>query len=410
MRRPVVALVLLAAAAVAVAVATVPWTVLPGGHPHVTPSVDFTAAQLARERAFHSALRPPAYASIVVSVLVAAVLGLTGLGARLVGWLRAPWWLQVPGGVLLVVLLGTLATLPLDVRSELVLRRYGLSTQDWGGWSDDLLRGLLVRVLTSSLALVVLIALARRAPRTWWAWGALAAFVLTAAGSFAYPVLVEPAFNHFTSLPASPLRADLLALAARDRVPVQDVLVADASRRTTALNAYVSGYGATRRIVLYDTLLRGSPPQEVELVVAHELGHAKRQDVLHGTLIGGLGAAAGSCALFLILGLGPLLRRSGASGAGDPRAVPLILLLGTVAPLLLLPVTNLMSRHIEARADVHALDLTRDVPTFVASERRLSVANLSDLKPGPLVYGLFFDHPSGPQRIAVARAWQELHP
>ena len=410
MRRPVGVLLLLVLAAVGVAVLTVPWNVLPGGHPVVEVTRDFSASELSRERAFHHALRPPAYAALVVSVLVAGLLGLTPLGARLVNRLPGPWWLRVPWATAVVVLLGQAATLPLDVRSELVLRRYGLSTQDWTGWADDLLRGLAVKVLTSSLVLLVLIATARRAPRTWWVWGAGAAATLVAVGSFAYPLVVEPAFNHFSSLPAGELRTDLLALAAKDHVPVTDVLVADASRRTTALNAYVSGFGSTRRIVLYDTLLRQSPRREVELVVAHELGHAKRQDVLHGTLIGALGAGAGVCGLFVLLTRGPLLRRCGAGSAADPAVVPLVLLLALVTPLLLLPVTSLVSRHIEGRADVHALDLTRDVPTFIASERRLSVGNLSDLRPGRLVYGLFFDHPSGPQRIAVARAWQRLHP
>ena len=406
MRRQAIVLGLLLAGVLAVAALTVAWDVLPGGHPHVDVARDFTVAQLAREQAFHHALRPPAYASLAVSIVVAAVLGLTPLGARLVRRLRGPWWVRVPFAVAAVLGLGQLATLPLDARSELALRRYGLSTQDWSGWTDDLLRGLAVQVLTTSLVLLVLIALARRTAR-WWAWGALVAALLVVVGSFGYPLVVEPAFNRFSSLPAGSLRTDLLALAARDHVPVRDVLVADASRRTTALNAYVSGFGSTRRIVLYDTLLKQSPPREVELVVAHELGHAKRQDVLHGTLIGAFGAAAGVCALALVLPR--LLRRAGVRSVGDPAVVPLVLLLATVTPLLLSPLTNLVSRHIEARADVHALDLTRDVPTFIASEQRLSVTNLSDLRPGRFVYGLFFDHPSGPQRIALARAWQELH-
>ena len=200
------------------------------------------------------------------------------------------------------------------------------------------------------------------------------------------------------------------SLAARDQVPVKDVLVADASRRTTALNAYVSGFGSTRRIVLYDTLLASSSPREVELVVAHELGHAKRQDVLHGTAIGALGAAAGLCALFLVLQSGWVLRRVGAAGAGDPKIIPMVLFLAAATTFALSPLTNVLSRQIEARADVHALELTRDVPTFIASEHRLSTVNLSTLDPAPLVYLLFFDHPSGPQRIALARAWAGLHP
>lgn len=409
MKRALLTMVVLLAVALAVVAVTVPFSVLAGAHPRVDVGGDFTSAELAREQAYHAAVRLPAYASLAVSVLVAGLLGLTRLGGRLVGRLPGGWVAQAGLGTAVLLALGRIATLPLDVRVEVVLRRYGLSTQTWGSWALDQLRGLGIAVATTALVVLVLLGLARRLPRTWWAWGALVTAALVGAGSFVYPVVVEPAFNSFTSLPAGSLRTDLLGLAWRDHVQVSDVLVADASRRTTALNAYVSGFGSTRRIVLYDTLLRSATPREVELVVAHELGHAKQQDVLHGTVIGALGGAAGVCGLFLLLSWRPLLRRVGATSAGDPRVLGLVLFLGVAGPLIFSPLTALLSRHIESRADVHSLDLTRDVPTFIASERRLSVTNLSDLQPGPLVYALFFDHPSGPERIAVAREWQRLH-
>src|SRR5262249_19811256 len=156
------------------------------------------------------------------------------------------------------------------------------------------------------------------------------------------------------------------------------------SRRTTALNAYVSGFGATRRIVVYDTLLSSSTPAEVRLVVAHELGHAKRNDVLAGTLVGALGVAAGMCGAYLLFGWSWLLRRAGVPGLADARSVALVLFVFTLVPLLGLPLGSLVSRRIEARADVHALDLTRDPETFIASERRLAVTNLSRLNPNPV--------------------------
>ncbi|MGB8651533.1 MAG: M48 family metallopeptidase [Mycobacteriales bacterium] len=408
-RWPWVALVLCLVAVVVAVVVTVPFPVLPGAHPHPDVLRDFTPQQLARERAFHRAVRPPAYTGLLVSLVVAGVLGLTGLGARLVGALPGHWTVQAVLGTVVVLAIGQLATLPLDIRAEQVLRRYGLSTQSWGGWADDQLRGLGIRAGTTALVVVVVLALARRLPSTWWAWGALATALLVVLGSFLYPLLVEPAFNRFTPLEQGRLRSDLLAMASRDGVPVRDVLVADASRRTTALNAYVSGFGSTRRIVVYDTLLREASDREVELVVAHELGHAKRQDVLHGTVIGAFGGAAGVIALYLLLSWDPVLRRVGASSAGDPRMVPLVLFLGALLPLLLAPLTNLVSRHVEARADVHSLELTGDVGTFVTSEQRLSTTNLSDLQPSPLVYAFFFTHPSGPERIALAREWQRLH-
>jgi STE24 endopeptidase len=115
------------------------------------------------------------------------------------------------------------------------------------------------------------------------------------------------------------------------------------------------------------------------------------------------------CALFLLLSWAPLLRRVGADSAGDPRVLPLVALLAAVAPLLLAPVTNLVSRHVEARADLHALDLTGDGAPAIATEHRLATTNLSDLDPNPVVYALFFTHPSAPERIALAREWERLN-
>lgn len=407
MRAPALLLLGCLAAVVVVVLVTVPFPVLADVHPQVDVARDFTGQQVAREEAFHAALRPWAFGSLGLGLVVAGVLGLTPLGGRLVGAMPGHWTVRTALGTATLLVVGRLVTVPLDVRAEQVLRRYGLSTQTWAGWLDQQGRGLGIGLVATLLVLLPVLALARRLPDGWWLPGAALAGVLVVAGSFVYPVVVEPAFNRFTPLAAGSLREDLLALARRDGVPVREVLVADASRRTSALNAYVSGFGSTRRIVVYDTLLREASDREVELVVAHELGHAKRHDVVVGTAIGALGAAAGVCALFLLLGSSGLLRRVGADAAGDPRVVPLVLFLAVLAPLLLAPLTNLVSRHVEARADLHSLELTGDVETFVASEKRLTTTNLSDLDPHPLLYALFFSHPSGPQRIAFARAWAQ---
>ncbi len=403
-------LVLLVGLGIALAL-VVPWTVLPGADLRGDAARDFTAGDLAREVAFHREVRPPAYASLLLGLLVSGVLGLTPLGGRLVRRVSpVRWWpVQVVVGTLALITVGRLVTLPLDALSERGLRRYGLSTQTWASWLLDIGRQVLVAAGLTALVLLAVLALVRLAPRTWWAWAAGVTAALVVAGSFAYPVLVEPVFNDFRSLPAGQLRSDLLDLATRDEVPVQDVLVADASRRTTALNAYVSGFGSTRRIVVYDTLLRTATPAEVELVVAHELGHAKRDDVLTGTLLGALGSAAGVCLLALLLGPA-LLRRAGATSVGDPAVVPLLLFLAAAGMLLLAPASNLVSRQIEARADLHSLELTGDTATFIAVEQRLARTNLGDLEPNPLLYAVFASHPSTVQRIAMAREYARLHP
>ena len=259
------------------------------------------------------------------------------------------------------------------------------------------------------IVLVSLHLLIRWSPRRWWAGAAAVAFLLVIGVSFAYPVAVEPLFNTFHPMKQGPLRTDLLAMARRDDVPVRDVLVADASKRTTALNAYVSGFGSTRRIVIYDTLLSSESPQEIELIVAHELGHAKRGDVLHGTLVGALGAATGVCVLYLMMSSPRLLRRAGVESAADPRSVALLLAGVTVLLQVAGPVQNLVSRRIEARADVHALDVTHDPATFVRMQRSLSARNLDELSPTLFEYALWNTHPTGPERIAMGREWAREH-
>jgi STE24 endopeptidase len=257
----------------------------------------------------------------------------------------------------------------------------------------------------TALILLALVALARKVPRFWWAWAAAAAAALVVVGSFLYPVVIEPAFNSFQSLPAGELRTQILDLAERNGTPVRDVLVSDASRRTTGLNAYVSGFGSTRRVVLYDTVLTTLPDDEIESIVAHELGHVATDDVLTGTVIGALGAAFGVAVLGLVLSWTPLLRRAGADGPGDPRAVPLILFLVAVGMLLATPVQNLVSRHIEARADAHALDLTQNPTAFVAMQQRLAETNLSEPSP-PVVWQWWFgSHPTTAERVAMAGDW-----
>jgi STE24 endopeptidase len=266
-----------------------------------------------------------------------------------------------------------------------------------------------VGLVVTVAVLLLVVGLARWQPHWWWATGAVVGALLVVLVSFAYPVVVEPVFNKFTPMTDSPLRTSLLQLARDDGVPVEDVLVADASRRTTALNAYVSGIGATRRIVVYDTLVEQAPPEEVRLIVAHELGHAKQHDVVWGTVLGALGVAFLVCLLALLGRWSWLLGRAGVDALGDGRAVALVLALIAVLTFVAGPAENLLSRRIETRADVHALALTHDPGATVAMQRRLSVTNLSDLEPSPLVFGLFATHPTGPQRISLARDWARLH-
>jgi STE24 endopeptidase len=411
-RAALVAAVVLGFALVVVVVVATPWVVLPeppGGFTPVDPGAGLAEADVRRAEAFAAALRPASLLSLTLGLGTAAALGLTRLGARLVTRVAAPfgggWVAQVFLGVGVLSVLGRLVTLPVSAYAEMVRHRYGLSTRGWGLWLRDVTVATAISAVITAFALWSFLWLVRRAPRTWWAWSAAVAAGFVVVGSFLYPVVFEPAFNRFDPMPAGELRTDLLTLAEESGVPVQDVLVSDASRRTTALNAYVSGLGATRRIVVYDTTLEELPDKQIESIVAHELGHVVNRDVLTGTLIGALGAAAATALFGWLLTWTPLLRRVGADGPGDPRVVPLVLFLLAAGTLLATPLQNTVSRQIEARADLHALDATRDPESFVDMQRRLSTTNLSDPDPPAAWQWFFGSHPTTAQRVAFAEDW-----
>ncbi|MEV6301040.1 M48 family metallopeptidase [Actinoplanes sp. NPDC051861] len=400
------AFVVLLAALAVFALVTIPW------HRAPAPRADQLAAlgeldpeRVARGREFHAALRPGNYLGMALGLLVALVLGLTPAAARLVEWTGHHWLARAVLGGLVVVLAAEVVTLPLAAWRHTIVVRYGISTQSWGGWAIDLLKSYAVGAVLGAIVLAGFFTVTHFAPRWWWAIGAAGAAGLVVLLSFVLPVLVEPVFNRFTPMPDGPLRTELLALAERDGVPVRDVLVADASRRTRAVNAYVSGLGPTRRIVVYDTMLTEATPDEVVSVTAHELGHARDNDVLTGTVLGALGAALAVIALYLLGSWTGLLRLAGVDSIAEPRAIGLLLAVTTVAGLIAGPAQAFVSRRVEARADRHALDLTADPQTFEAMQRRLGSVNLADPDPPHWEHAMFASHPSTVQRMAAARAY-----
>ena len=389
------------AAFVVLAVLLVPWHPVPGGTPPPAPAGSvFTPSQVARAEGYAHWARLWSWSSLGVSLVVACVLGFTGWGRRLVERLPGWWWVRVVAAVTLLAVIGRVVTLPFAV----LLRRHvldnGLSTQSWAGFASDLVKNELVAIVATTIVLLVLVGCARRWPRAWpaVAGGLLGALVL--AGSFVYPLVVEPLFNHFTPLPAGSLRTQVFALAAQEHVQIGDVLVADASRRTTTLNAYVSGFGDTRRVVLYDNLLNDVPRDQALSVVAHELAHAHHDDVLTGSLLGAAGAVLGAGLLGLLVGA--LGERRGLTMA-DPAVVPLVLALVAIGTLLASPLQNAVSRQIETRADVDALEVTRDPAAFTAVQRELALRSLADPTPPALSQLWFGSHPTGLTRIAIAR-------
>jgi STE24 endopeptidase len=210
--------------------------------------------------------------------------------------------------------------------------------------------------------------------------------------SFVAPVVLEPLFNRYSPLQDAALAAELLRLAERAGVPVRDVLVQDTSRRTRKANAYVSGLGRTRRVVVSDTLLEQASPAEVRFVVAHELGHRRDRHVLFGTLFAMAGAIIATVVVWALLG----------TRVADPHQVPLVLLIGLGIGLTSVPVLAAVSRRWERAADRYSLELTGDRGANEAVFRRLARMNLLDLDPPRLLYLLLFTHPTVPERLAAA--------
>lgn len=405
-------LALTTTATLVVAALVVPWDWLPGGElAPVDPTGGLPSDVLRAIADYRELAVPLGLAATAVSVAVAVLFGLTPWGARLVRRLPGGrfWPVQVVLAVLVLVVIGRVAVLPLSVPAELVRRDAGLSTLTWPGWALDVGRGVLVQTVATALAMLVLVACARWGRRGWWLLASAAVGALVVAGSFVYPVVVEPVFNRFTPMTDEPLRTSLVRLAAADGIQVDEVLIADASRRTTTLNAYVSGFGSTRRIVVTDTLLADAPADEVRLVVAHELGHADTDDVLTGTVLGATSTMAGVTLLVLLAGTGRVRRWAGVDGRsqplGRPDAVPMMLGLATVGMLLALPAENMVSRALEARADVHSVALTGEAATFEAMQRRLATSNLNDPDPPWLLQTWFGSHPTVAERIALAEGW-----
>lgn len=404
-------LVALLAAGVVAAVRMLQWP--PGWERNVLakPDIarDFSADERDRAQRFQAALSPLRYIRFVVPVVVACGLGLTPLGAWLVAGAAIPFgggWLAralVAGPVLVAVT--QVISVPVGVAVERVMRRFELSRRGWGLWIADQARSYVVGAILAAVVTVAGYGLLRWSPNWWWLALALVGAVAAVVMSVLAPLVLEPLFNRFQPLPDGPLRRRLLELAAMDRLTVGRVLVADASRRTRALNAYVSGIGATRRIVIYDTLLERAEPVEIELVVAHELGHAVHRDVRQGTVLAALAAAAVGPALAVVAATvgAPLLTLAGVASMDDPAGVPLVVALAMVAGTASAPIQNFVSRRIESRADEHALRRTGDVEAFIAMQRRLAITNIASLNPSRLAIALFGSHPSIPARIAHAR-------
>jgi STE24 endopeptidase len=296
----------------------------------------------------------------------------------------------------------TLLTFPLDVVGGFVLpRRAGLLTQSLAGWLGDRAKGLAIGGGLGFVAVEIVYGLLRWSPDRWWLW---ASGVLTAGLvllTSVVPVWLVPLFYRLTPLDDGDLRARILALAGRMGVQAAEVAVADFSRKGRVANAAVVGLGRTRRILVSDTLLREFPVEEVEVVLAHELGHHARRHLTQGLVL--------QCAVLVgVLWIADRALRAGVSvlglaGPADPAGLPLLALVVTALGLFATPPIAAWSRRLEREADRIALDVSGAPGAFVAAMERLGRLNLAERRPGRLRELLFATHPSLDERIATGR-------
>lgn len=409
----IVALLLSCAAAAVVGfVSRTPASVRLESPPDDPSSSGFTDEQVAR----HGAFRGPLYLAFVLGLAV-EVTFLVLLRGRPIGEIVA-WYERVPGGwpikaaltAVSVAAIAWLIALPLGfMRGYVIQKAWGLSTQQPVGWFADQGKGLGVSLVIVAVTAVAFFAVVRWQPGTWWVWATAAFTALTAVLVFLYPVAIAPLFNRFTPLQDADLEAQIEELAARAGVDIDEVLVADASRRSTAENAYVAGLGATKQVVLYDTLLANSEPETTLFVVAHELGHESENHVLKNVGLSAVGLLI-SFAVLAWLARGPLLTWTSASSLVDLRVIPGLLLFATVGGLVAAPLQNAVSRSFEATADRIAFRLTADPEPAVRAFRRLALSNIADLRPPDPVVWLLYSHPPIDDRIEAARAHGAANP
>src|SRR6266480_3340290 len=287
--------------------------------------------------------------------------------------------------------------------------QYGLATQSFLPWFCEQLIGLGVMLIAGTLLLIVLYAVFRRAPRTWWVWGTVVMIIFLAALVFIAPAYIEPLFNTYKPITNPAIRDPILAMAQANEIPVKQVLEVDASRQTTRVSANVSGFLGTTRIALNDNLLKQCTLLEIRMVMAHEMGHYVLNHVTK--LMTYLG-------IFILVGFAisrtlfeAAVRRWGEKwgvrGIADPAGLPLLALILSTRLFVMTPFSNTVTRVTEREADAFGINTSREPDGMAAVALKLGIYRKLD--PGPLEEFIFFDHPSGRARIRMAMDWKAAH-
>ncbi len=347
---------------------------------------------------------------MVIDLAISAIYMLAWL---LFGWSGAlkHWLLQFTSNAWLLLLLfaivfgGILFLINLSLsyyQGYTLPHRYELSTQNLGGWVADQLKGMAVGGVVGVIVLEIIYAVLRATPGLWWLWAALILLVFNVLMANLAPVLLMPLFNKYIPLGEehADLAARLMKLAEQSGTYVRGVFKFDMSRRTRQANAGLTGLGNTRRIVIGDTLLNEFSVDEIETIMAHELGHQVNKDIPLGIAFGSLTTLVGFFLASVVLDWG--VRAFGFSGPADIAAFPLFLIVLGLYGLVTMPLENGFSRWRERRADEYALYLTHNGTAFASALRRLANQNLAEAEPEAWVEWLLYSHPALGKRIAMA--------
>jgi STE24 endopeptidase len=393
------------------AVALLRWRLWSGPVPaplRVALSDYFDPAELSRNRDYRRGVWAMATAAVPVAPAVAIGVALAGRRWRpaVLGLARGrSWRAGLVFGVGLALAL-TVAALPLGIARYAWGRRYGLVTQRVWSWLADVGKAALIEAIVLGLTGLVLAVLLRRSPRLWWVGLAGLAAALIYGVTLLSPLVVEPLFQKTEPLKDRRLAAEVLDIARRSGVEARDVKVNDASRRTTTANAYVSGLGASRHVVLYDTLLRDFPRDQVRMVVAHELAHVSRRHVVKGATWGAALAAPACVALLALVGWRTGFSRPGNDGEGADLVLRRVAVVAAGAIALgaaSAPLGNWVSRAYEGEAEWRALQVTGDAGAAIRLQEGLVRQNLGVPDPPAWVRLWFGTHPTALERIGLAR-------
>jgi STE24 endopeptidase len=285
-------------------------------------------------------------------------------------------------------------------------RQYGLATQTFVPWLGDQAIILLVNILSGGILALLLFGVVRRLPRTWWIWGSAVSIVFLIFFVMIAPVFIFPLLNKFTVLEDPRITRPILSMARANGIPAQKVYQMDASKQTTRMSANVSGFGQTMRITLNDNLLRRGSPEEIQSVMGHEMGHY----VLHHIAKDLLFFSVVIVLFFALLywSLERSLVRWGEKwqvrGIGDTAVLPLVFLLGSIFFFVLTPILNTHIRTNEYEADMYGLNASRQPDGF--AQAAIHLGEYRKMSPSPIEEWIFFDHPSGRNRIRSAMRWK----